>query len=81
MLSAHSVKIAPSTYYEAGNRDLSKRALRDVEFTELIRQARQQRFVKRFGARKMWLLLRRQGHDLARCMVERLMAKTAGAAR
>jgi transposase InsO family protein len=28
-----------------------------------------------FGARKMWLPLRGQGHDVARCTVERLMAE------
>ena len=73
MLSQHGIKIAPSTYYEARNRKPSKRSLRDAEITELIRAAREQRFVARFGARKMWLHLRRQGHDVARCTVERLM--------
>ena len=75
MLSEHGVKIAPSTYYEARNRPPSKRALRDAEITELISRARQQRFVERFGARKMWLHLRRQGHDVARCTIERLMTQ------
>ncbi|WP_460820789.1 IS3 family transposase, partial [Microlunatus parietis] len=42
---------------------------------ELIKTARQQRFVDGFGARKLWLYLRRQGHDVARCTVERLMAQ------
>ena len=60
---------------EAKNRRPSKRALRDVEITELIRAARQQRFVARFGARKMWLYLRRHGLDVARCTVERLMTQ------
>jgi len=73
VLSQHGIKIAPSTYYEARNRKPSKRALRDAEITELMRAAREQRFVARFGARKMWLYLRRQGHDVARCTVERLM--------
>ena len=67
------MKIAPSTCYEARNRGPSKRALRDAEIVELIRSAREQRFVARFGARKMWLHLRRQGHDVARCTIERLM--------
>ena len=73
VLTQHGVRIAPSTYYDARNRQLSKRALRDAEVTELIHQARQQRFVDRFGARKMWLHLRRAGHDVARCTIERLM--------
>lgn len=75
MLSQHGIKIAPSTYYEARNRKPSKRAVRDAEIVELIRAAREQRFVARFGARKMWLHLRRQGHDVARCTVERLMTQ------
>ena len=75
MLTEHGCPIAPSTYYEARARRPSKRALRDAEITELVRDARQQRFVARFGARKMWLYLRRQGHDVARCTVERLMTQ------
>jgi putative transposase len=73
VLSQHGLKIAPSTYYEARSRKPSKRAVRDAEIVELIRAAREQRFVARFGARKMWLYLRRQGHEVARCTVERLM--------
>ena len=49
--------------------------MRDAEILELIGAAREQRFIARFGARKMWLYLRRQGHDVARCTVERLMAQ------
>ena len=74
VLTEHGVKIAPSTYYEARNRPPSKRALREAEILELIRVARTHRFRVRFGARKMWLHLRAQGHDVARCTVERLMA-------
>ncbi len=33
------------------------------------------RFVAGLGARKMWLRLRGQGHDVARCTVERLMTQ------
>jgi putative transposase len=74
VLSEHGVKIAPSSYYEARHRRPSKRALRDADITALIEQARQHRFRVRFGARKMWLHLRAQGTDVARCTVERLMA-------
>ncbi|MFC7496189.1 IS3 family transposase, partial [Nocardioides sp. CPCC 206349] len=65
MLTEHGVKIAPSTYYEARTRAPSKRALRDAEILELIRVAREHRFRARFGARKMWLHLRAQGHEVA----------------
>ena len=73
MLSEHGCPIAPSTYYEAKSRPPSKRSLRDAEIVELIAAARRQPFLARFGARKMWLHLRRHGHDVARCTVERLM--------
>ncbi|WP_153505083.1 hypothetical protein [Cumulibacter manganitolerans] len=61
MLSEHGVTIAPSTYYDARDRAPSKRAVRDEQVTELIRLARTKRFVRRYGARKMWLHLRREG--------------------
>lgn len=73
MLSEHGIPIAPSTYYDTRRRRPSKRALRDAEIVEVIRAARGQRFLARLGARKMWLYLRRQGHDVARCTIERLM--------
>jgi putative transposase len=70
------MKIAPSTFYDTVNRRPSRRALRDAEIVELIlaERARQKLFA-RFGARKMWLHLRSQGHDVARCTIERLYAE------
>jgi putative transposase len=75
VLTEHGIKIAPSTYYEARCRRPSKRAVRDAEVIALIAAARERRFACRFGARKMWLHLRRGGHEVARCTVERLMAR------
>jgi putative transposase len=75
VLAEHGITIAPSTYYEARNRPPSRRAVRDAQIVELIAAARKQRFTARFGARKMWLYLRRQGHEVARCTIERLMAR------
>ena len=73
VLSEHGCKIAPSTYYEARDRQPSKRKLRDAELIALIETERQSSFVRLLGARKMWLRLRGRGHDVARCTVERLM--------
>ena len=83
VLTEHGIKIAPSTYYEARSRQPSRRAVRDAEIVALIEQVRQHRFGCRFGARKMWLHLRANGHDVARCTVERLMTQQgwAGALR
>lgn len=63
---------APSTYYEARDRAPSARAVRDEKFKELIVAAYDENY-RCYGARKMWLHLRRAGHDVARCTVERLM--------
>jgi putative transposase len=75
VLTEHGCKIAPSTYYDNRNRQPSKQKLRDADLIALIEKARKQRFVKLFGARKMWLHLRGQSHDVARCTVERLMTQ------
>ena len=73
MLTKHGCKIAPSTFYDARNRQPSKRKLRDTELVALIVAERAHKFVRLLGARKMWLHLRGKGHDVARCTVERLM--------
>jgi putative transposase len=75
VLSEHGCKIAPSTFYDNLNRQASKRKRRDSELASVIVTARENKFVRLFGARKMWLHLRGLGHDVARCTVERLMAE------
>ncbi len=64
--------IAPSAYYAAKKRPPSQRSPRDEELVVQIRKAwRDSR--GRYGARKVWRELRRQGENVARCTVERLM--------
>ncbi|MCZ1021285.1 IS3 family transposase [Streptomyces noursei] len=68
------LQIAPSTYYAAKKRenDPSQRALRDEELKkEIQRVYDENRQV--YGARKIWHQLRREGIEVARCTVERLM--------
>jgi transposase InsO family protein len=64
--------IAPSTYYAAKQRPPSQRALRDEELVVKIRKA-WKASRGRYGARKVWRQLLRQGESVARCTVERLM--------
>ena len=69
--------IAPSTYraHAAARRDpskLSSRAKRDAKLCEKIQRVYAENFSV-YGARKVWLQLRREGEDAARCTVERLM--------
>jgi putative transposase len=69
--------IAPSTYYE----HMAKRATPEkqsdrVKRDEILRADIQRVFAENFevyGARKVWRQLQREGHEVARCTVERLM--------
>ena len=81
------LRIAPSTYHarKAEARDpqrRSARARRDADLCEEIARVwRENREV--YGARKVWRQLRREGVEVARCTVERLMKRLglAGAVR
>jgi transposase InsO family protein len=69
--------IAPSTYraYAAARRDPEKssaRAKRDAVLREKIRRVFDDNF-QVYGARKVWRQLLREGENVARCTVERLM--------
>ena len=70
--------IAPSTYFRVRTQqqDESKRcarAKRDDELRVLIRRVYEESFGGVYGPRKVWKQLRREGHSVARCTVERLM--------
>ncbi|MGO7324451.1 IS3 family transposase [Rhizobium ruizarguesonis] len=69
--------IAPSTYYEnvAKRVDvdrLSIRARRDISLKIEIRRVFEQNY-RVYGIRKVWRQLKREGFDVARCTVARLM--------
>ncbi len=69
--------IAPSTYHEhvARRRDpsrLSARAKRDAALKIEVRRVFEENFGV-YGARKIWRQLKREGFDVARCTVARLM--------
>ena len=77
VLSEHGIAISPSTFYEWVDKQPTRRQLADAALVEVIRAHREEkktgRFVQTLGARKMWIRLRGQGHDVARCTVERVM--------
>jgi putative transposase len=81
VLKEHGVGIAPSTYYAARDRPPSARAARDEQLLAEIRRVHADPNIGRglYGARKVWHQLRREGIDVARCTVERLM-RAAGLA-
>jgi len=68
--------LAPSSYYavKARQRDPSPRAVRDQVLLGEIRRVYEANYGV-YGARKVWWQLQREGIDVARCTVERLMAK------
>ena len=69
--------IAPSTYFREANRLhnpdlLSNRAKTDADFRCAIRRVWEENH-QVYGARKVWIQLKREGVRVARCTVERLM--------
>jgi putative transposase len=76
------LQVAPSTYYAAKSRLPSARALRDEELKKEIMRVFNDNFGV-YGARKIWRQLLREGRQVARCTVERLMRELgiAGAVR
>ena len=69
--------IAPSTYYDhlakrADPKRLSDRAKRDGELRPEIKRVFEANF-QVYGVRKVWRQMRREGFNVARCTIERLM--------
>jgi transposase InsO family protein len=72
VLTQHGCQIAPSTYYDAMRRLPSARARRDELLNAAISRVHRDNYGV-YGARKVWLELNREGTEVARCTVERLM--------
>lgn len=79
VLSDHGYKIAPRTFYAWASRPASKRALWDTVITEILAgyyepdENCRRRPESLYGSLKMWAHLNREGIQVARCTVERLM--------
>ena len=76
VLTEAGTQIAPSTYYAAKKRPPSARSVSDAATTALIRQVHAENYGV-YGVRKVHAELNRQGHQVARCTVARLM-RSAG---
>jgi putative transposase len=72
VLTEHGLPIASSTYYEVRNRPPSRRVVRDEQLRTEVERVHQANYGV-YGARKVWMQLNREGTDVARCTVERLM--------
>ena len=69
--------IAPSTYHSHAARRadpslLPRRATRDAGLMPLIARVFEENF-EVYGVRKVWRQLQREGQEVARCTIERLM--------
>jgi putative transposase len=73
-LTELGLPIAPSTYYEARGRPPSRRTVRDESLRVEVARVHRTNY-SAYGARKVWLQLRREDIDVARCTVERLMGE------
>ena len=69
------LEIAPSTYYAAKRREENPpaRDARDEELKKEIMRVWKEKGRGVYGARKVWRELSREGTEVARCTVERLM--------
>jgi putative transposase len=68
------LEVAPSTYYAAKSRPPSARAARDAEIKPSISRVHAGNFAV-YGARKVWRQLTREGVEVGRDRVARLMAE------
>lgn len=64
--------VSVATYYARRQRPPSPRTLRDAELLAEIRAVHAANYGV-YGSRRVWKALERQGTDVARCTVERLM--------
>jgi putative transposase len=75
VLTEFGLKIAPSTYYAALTRPKSARELRDEELMVEIQRVYKENY-EVYGAKKMWRQLVREGIQVGRGRVERLMRRS-----
>jgi putative transposase len=82
VLTEFGIKIAPSTYYAVLTRAKSKREIEDEKLMGEIQRVYDENY-RVYGARKIWRQLRREGVQVGRGRVERLMRRLglAGAMR
>lgn len=71
-LGAHGIQIAPRTYRKARRRPACARDIADAYVENALRDLKD-RPEGMYGRRKMTRYLRRKGHDVAFCTVDRIM--------
>lgn len=66
------LEVPERSYYAAKRRPLSHRALTDASHLVAIRRCHEENY-KAYGAKRIHKQLKREGHEVAKCTVERLM--------
>jgi putative transposase len=74
VLTEFGIKIAPSTYYAALTRPISRREIDDEKLMAEIQRVYDENY-RVYGAKKMWRELNRGGIEVGRGRVERLMRR------
>ncbi len=67
-----TLQVAPSTYYDNKRRPLSARAVRDAVMMPILLTLFEVNYSV-YGVRKLWVAAKRDGHDIGRDQVARLM--------
>ncbi len=82
VLTEHGLPVAPSTYYEHVAKAPAGHDYRDAMLINEVRRVHAANYGV-YRARKVWLALNREGVEVARCTIERLMRQEglAGAVR
>jgi len=71
-----TLDVSASAYYERATGQRSRRVTCDEQLLELIKTTHEANYCA-YGYRKLWLALRRAGHDVGRDHVKRLMRQHA----
>lgn len=74
MLTDFGIKIAPATYYAALSRPKSRREIEDEELMTEVRRVYDENY-RVYGAKKIWRQLNREGIQVGRGRVARLMRR------
>jgi putative transposase len=75
-LICRTIGTSSSAYYQRASGQRSARDVEDQRLLGVIRRVHSDNY-EAYGSRRMWKALAREGEDVGRCRVERLMGRNA----